>query len=1022
MEQGAKSALDNAHERFVESLTRRAQELRAAVSELEAAPSAALAREEVRRRLHALLANAQLFEEAALTQHLQRVTERFDDAQSPLTADDFLALHALVTRLEADEILDPPRVAHSGFHKLGAVAIESARLSLDSPRSHSMADSLGLLSPSDPELLALLLPDAADAPALPPLDSREPSMQGTVDPQALSPQTVADPQVLLTQTVPGLLSSPTFAVVRTRMLLVCSRPHALRFRELLEGRALDVVHAADAEEAIHLLHSSAPVFALLSAEFANLPDIDLIRRMQTDPLSRLRGVFVVLPEGASYDTGFLQQTGADGVLLEPLSAERLLALAEQSVQRMRGGSHPLQALTGGTVDEIASHVAEEIRRGIADSLRAGQHERIGLGDTRELMSVAWSAIGRVRSHLAEQSRGRVRFRDEAARELPSFMTAESRNAEPDAAHVLAGKRVLVADDDPAVLWFFSGLLRESSALVLQAQNGREALELARRKQPHLVISDILMPKIDGFALCREIKRDALLSHVPVILLSWKDDFLERMRELDAGANAYLRKEAGSREILAAVSEVLRPRHELALALRAQTEVSGRLEGLGIVALIDTVAAERPDARVTVQDAWSLFEVELRSGQRLSVTRTAADGSFARGERALLQLVGVNGGRFCINPSSTTLRSPLSEPLGTALQTAGKALSALLDAVSDTRLVHVALLAFEDDVVDLLMSCTPTRLHEVVARFRSGAATAKDLLFDGSFTPGELEGHLRELARHAAINGVWNAEGDDLVAAARRERDEQPGMLLHSSSPAGGGTAWFSSLRPGSAAANSERAVTFDREAGEDAPPEGASSAELWSANEQTEPDGSTAALAAAASSRVPSPKNEASEGIRLLLTVAALVVIGYLGWQKLEPHTRLGALQPVAAVATPAATAPVVTAVTQPDPASAPVHSKLETSVQSGTDPGLSMGRILPYIDEGRGVAVGPEQGLLVVEYVGAAPFPSIRIGGRELGRPPIAVALDAGRHELVVHQNREASFRYLIVRAGETRIISLPL
>jgi CheY-like chemotaxis protein len=1068
MEQGAKSVQGGAHERFVESLGSRAQELGAAVALLEAAPTAA-AREKLKHQLHALLANAQLYEEVALAEEVQRVVARFGVEPAPQapTPEDFDALKALVAELAVRDVLDRPRVTHSGVHKVVEVDVAHSPTDADSvapiasdsvapiasdvhelrPRRRSQVDTLPF--PSEPgsnvvpaqrvsHADALPLPSEAEPQVLPAQTVPEPQVlaaQTQPDPQVLPAQPEPDRQVMLAQTVPGLLASP----VRARALLVCSRPHASRFRELLDGKPIELVHAADAEEAIRLLHAASPAFALLSAEFANLPDIDLIRRMQTDPLSRLGGVYVVLPEGASYDAGFLQQTGADGVLVEPLSAARIIELAEHSAQRVRGSVRPLRSLTGGTVDEIASHVAEEIRRGIADSLRAGQHERIGLGDSQELMSAAWSAIGRVRSHLAEQSRGRVRFRDDdAARELPSFLSADARAhaSEPSAAPVLAGKRVLVADDDPAVLWFFSGLLRESSALVLQAHNGREALELARRKQPHLVLSDILMPKIDGFALCREIKRDALLSHVPVILLSWKDDLLERMRELDAGASGYLRKEAGSREILAAITEVLQPRHELALALRTQNEVSGRLDKLGVVALLETTAAERPDARMTVQDAWSLFEVELRSGQRLSVTRTAADGSFARGERALLQLIGANTGRYCINISTTTLRQPLAEALGSALQHAGKTLSALLDAVSDTRLVHVALLAFEDDVVDMLLSCTPTRLHEVVARFRVSGSTAKDLLFDGSFTPGELEGHLRELARHAAINGVWNAEGDDLVAMARRERDEQPGTLLHSSSPPGGGTAWFSSLRPSAPTRGEADAPSEDGRALQpSAPDELGFDQEPWDTGEQTEPDASTAQRAAAATDgesavsaeAAPSAPNEAFEGMRLLLTLAALVAIGYLGWQKLEPYTRLGVHPQINATTVrqastqPAlAEAPVATRAKAPAEPSA--SSKLETTVQSGNDPSPTMGRILPYVDEGRGVAVGPEQGLLVVEYTGTAPLPSIRIGGRELGRPPIAVALDAGRHELVVHRNREASFRYLIVRAGETRIITLPL
>src|SRR5690606_5754211 len=124
----------------------------------------------------------------------------------------------------------------------------------------------------------------------------------------------------------------------------------------------------------------------------------------------------------------------------------------------------------------------------------------------------------------------------------------------------------------------------------------------------------LMPRMDGMALCRELSRDPALGSVPVILLSWKEDFLQRMRELRAGAHGYLRKEEGTAQILRRVREALRPRAQLERRLRAGGEVRGRVEQLGIVPLLRAVARERADARVTVRDAWSLFEVDFREGK------------------------------------------------------------------------------------------------------------------------------------------------------------------------------------------------------------------------------------------------------------------------------------------------------------------------------------------------------------------------------------------------------------------------
>src|SRR5262249_14953893 len=159
---------------------------------------------------------------------------------------------------------------------------------------------------------------------------------------------------------------------------------------------------------------------------------------------------------------------------------------------------------------------------------------------------------------------------------------------------------------------------------------KEALETLRRRPPDLLISDILMPEIDGFTLCRELKRDLALCHVPVILLSWKEDFLQRMRELEAGAVGYLRKEAGSLQILVTVADALRARAELSVLLAQGDEVRGRTDALGVPVLLQAVAAQRPNACVTVRDAWNLFEIDVRDGTRIAVTRTAADGSFARG--------------------------------------------------------------------------------------------------------------------------------------------------------------------------------------------------------------------------------------------------------------------------------------------------------------------------------------------------------------------------------------------------------
>ena len=87
----------------------------------------------------------------------------------------------------------------------------------------------------------------------------------------------------------------------------------------------------------------------------------------------------------------------------------------------------------------------------------------------------------------------------------------------------------------------------------------------------------------------------------------------------------------------------------------------------------------------------------------------------------------------------------------------------------------------------------------------------------------------------------------------------------------------------------------------------------------------------------------------------------------------------------------------------------------------IGVGRVLPFIDRSHGVEVGAEEGLLVVEPGTGGEATQVRVGGRDLGDAPIGIALPAGRHELAFRRGQETSFRYLVIRSGETRIVEAP-
>jgi cyclic di-GMP phosphodiesterase len=118
-------------------------------------------------------------------------------------------------------------------------------------------------------------------------------------------------------------------------------------------------------------------------------------------------------------------------------------------------------------------------------------------------------------------------------------------------------RVLAVDDSPANLELLHQLLVREGYVVMLARDGEEALDIVTTASPDLVISDVMMPKRDGYDLCRAIKSHPLGRLTPVVLVTSLDGLQERIRGIDAGADDFLRKPFDPHELRARVRSLLR---------------------------------------------------------------------------------------------------------------------------------------------------------------------------------------------------------------------------------------------------------------------------------------------------------------------------------------------------------------------------------------------------------------------------------------------------------------------------------
>lgn len=123
------------------------------------------------------------------------------------------------------------------------------------------------------------------------------------------------------------------------------------------------------------------------------------------------------------------------------------------------------------------------------------------------------------------------------------------------------KTVMVIDDDPSMLWFVTEVLMENYN-VIPIRDSVEVIESLKNRQPDLIISDIMMPGVDGISLAKTIKTDKLLSHIPLILLSAKNTTEDKVVGIDSGAEAYVTKPFNVEYLETLIARLIRRKEDL----------------------------------------------------------------------------------------------------------------------------------------------------------------------------------------------------------------------------------------------------------------------------------------------------------------------------------------------------------------------------------------------------------------------------------------------------------------------------
>ena len=534
---------------------------------------------------------------------------------------------------------------------------------------------------------------------------------------------------------------------------------------------------------------------------------------------------------------------------------------------------------------------------------------------------------------------------------------------------LRGRRVLVAEDEAEVRWFYVGVLREAGARVIEARDGVHALELARSDTPDLVLADTVMPRLDGLGLCAALRREPAFDGVPVVLLS---------------------RRVSAHDLLDRVSRVLEPLTRLDELLKSDREASGDLEELGVSGLLRATRRLRPNASIVLQDPWSLFDLELREGRIVDVTRTAIDGAVIQGAAAFPALVGMSSGRFIVTESPATERGEARESLDVSFGDATRRLGTLLSTMAAHPDCHVEV---DEDLLGTYVRHAPVAVQRLVTRLAAGDPLHV-LWESGAGSRGVVDAVLVTLARQGAIQNVRVPASAADPALVELPPGASPELIA-------------SEIRQDSATVadpiereniRGQLAIAMHREPANQAAPR---SHPIWRLNVGA--GGESRELSSGFGREIQTTPRLLGLAFAILLSAT----VGFLLWRQAVPEGPPMVLPTVATVAVPAPAAyeqaePEVAAAIPGSPSSDRGLSSFAGSLRAGVDSSLQ-------VAGGQGVLElsGPDDVTVTVDGVDRGPL-------------PVKLVLTQGRHAVRYRSAERSTYRFYYVKSGATRALRI--
>jgi DNA-binding response OmpR family regulator len=419
--------------------------------------------------------------------------------------------------------------------------------------------------------------------------------------------------------------------------------------EILRSGGYRVFSTSDPKQAANLVREKSPDLVLCDIAMPEMDGYGVLRALQADPNTARYPVVFLTANREFTERVRAFRFGVVDYLTKPFTHSALLAHIGRVLDSLDRRSGVAEE-HGDGARALIEDVHREARTGLLSVTGGGVEARTVL-QAGEV--VAGDPLPDAPDNTAEfreldPTREEIVVLDperlpEDARALPKL----------DLPDVL--KTVLIVDDNAFFRVFLGEVLRAQGFTVYEAESGDEGLRLALARRPWLILTDLNMPGLDGFELCRSVRSHTLIRHTPLIFLSGWDDYQERVRGLEAGADEYLSKQTPVRELLIRIQLILKRYANVGVVTQGRPGMEGRLEVIGPSGLLQVCHLGRLSGVCFVRSGSLALEVRFRAGEIVGAERQGL-----KGEAAIFDFLSWTQGHFEFVTADPGRGAPLSE--------------------------------------------------------------------------------------------------------------------------------------------------------------------------------------------------------------------------------------------------------------------------------------------------------------------------------------------------------------------------